>query len=109
MRLAILSAAAAQESVRLQLELRRGESLDARPSLSLSPGSEGRLEVEGLGSIGLTPTLPSPDRLSIAFDIRVGEREIKPRLVLSKTSMGSISIQPDSGGEPFNISVTWQR
>jgi len=101
-------AAVAQETVQLQLEVRRGDAVVARPSLALSVDSEGSLDVDGLGTIKLTPTRLEPDRLSITFDITVGDRRMQPRLVLKGAETGSISINPEAGGEPVQIAVTWR-
>ncbi len=102
--------ATAQDAVRLQLEVRRGESVVARPTLSLAPGTEGIVEVDGLATVKVTPTLRDPDRVSLAFDISVGERQMKPRISLDRGASGSITINPESGGdESIGLSVTWRR
>jgi hypothetical protein len=85
-----------------------GDAVLARPSLSLPPGSEGQIEVEGLGTIGLTPTVIEAERLSIAFHVTARERDIRPRLVLRGSAVGEISIDGASG-TPLHISVAWQR
>lgn len=102
--------ASAQDQVRLQFELRRGDAVVARPVLSLSPGSEGALDIDGVGTIKVTPTLLADDRVSLSFDIRTSSRQAKPRLVLLGGTTGSLTISPEApGGEPLGISVTWQR
>lgn len=101
---------AAQEPVRLQLELRRGDAVVARPALSVTPGREGSVSVDGIGTIAVTPTVLASDRVSLAFDIRTASRQAKPRLVLLSGTTGSLTVTPDAaGGEPIGISVTWQQ
>lgn len=106
----VVAGASAQDQVRLQLELRRGDAVVARPVLSLAPGSEGALDIDGVGTVKVTPTLLTADRVSLSFDIHAGSRQAKPRLVLIGGATGSLSINPEApGGEPIGISVTWQR
>jgi hypothetical protein len=102
--------ATAQDAVRLQFELRRGESVVARPILSLDPGTEGSMNIPGLATVKVTPTLLDAERVSLAFDISAGARQVKPRLVLVGAATGSITIDPESGGEEsVGISVTRRR
>lgn len=107
---ALVASASAQDPVRLQLELRRGEAVVARPTLSLTPGTEGALDIDGVGTVQVTATFLATDRVSLSFDIRAGSRQAKPRLVLLRRATGSLSTRPDaSGGESIGIDVTWQR
>ena len=106
----LVAGASAQDRVRLQLELRRGDAIVATPVLSLSPGSEGALDVDGVGTVKVTPTLLSSDRVSLSFNIHAGSREAKPRLVLLAGATGSLTINSEQpGGEPLGIFVTWQQ
>lgn len=106
----LVAGASAQDRVRLQLELRRGDAVVARPVLSLSSGSEGALDIDGVGTVKVTPTLLAADRVSLSFNIQAGSREAKPRLVLLAGATGSLSINSEQpGGEPLGISVMWQQ
>jgi hypothetical protein len=104
-----MSSAIAQESIRLQFEVVKDGSTVAKPLVSLTSGSAGSIEVDGVGRFVFTPTSRGLDDLAIAFDISSGGRRFQPRLVITKSEPGSLSWTSDTRTESFTLTVSWVR
>jgi len=103
-----LSAAMAQESVRLRFEVVKDGSTVAKPEISVTSASAGRIEIDNVGRISFTPSVRNSD-LAIAFDISSGGKQFQSRLVIRKDEPGSISWTSDTGAESFKLTVSWVR
>jgi hypothetical protein len=93
----------AQESIRLRFKVVRNGSVLANPEMSVNQGSAGRIEIKDIVSLVFTPTV-SDSRLSLAFDIKTGDRHLKPQLVIDKLEPGAIS-WTSASGELIRITV----
>ncbi|HYT73364.1 MAG TPA: hypothetical protein VEL79_01335 [Vicinamibacterales bacterium] len=103
------SLAIAQDSIRLQFEVVKDGATVAKPEVSVAAGSTGTLEVADVGNVAFIPTLRGSDDVSIAFDIRSGGKEFRPRLVISKDQSGTLSWGSDGGAHSLKIKVSWER
>jgi hypothetical protein len=88
--------AAAQDSVRLRFQIVKDGFVVANPEVSVKPGSTGRIEIKDTFICAFTATVRE-SRLSVAFDIKTGAKQLQPQLVLGKNDPGSISWTPASG------------
>ncbi len=104
-----MSQAIAQESIRLQFEVVKDGSTVAKPEVSLTSGSAGRIEIDGVGRFAFTPTARGSDGVAIAFDINSGGKQFQPRLVITKNEPGSLSWTSDTRAESFKLTVCWVR
>jgi hypothetical protein len=104
-----VSTASAQESARLLFEVTIDGSTVARPEMKLRSGDEGRIQLDekhGGALVNFTPTVRGDD-IAIAFDIAVGDRQLRPRLVISKTVSGSIEWLSETQGQTVRLAVSW--
>ena len=100
--------AIAQEPIRLQLEVVKDGSTVARPEISVISGSAGTIEVEGVGTVAVTPTVRGSDAVAVLFDILSGGKHLQPRLVIGKNEPGILSWTADTR-ESFKLTVSWVR
>jgi hypothetical protein len=78
-------------------------SVIANPEVSGKQGSPGRIEIKDAFVCVFTPTVRE-SRLSVAFDIKSGDKHLQPQLVLEKNEPGSIS-WTSASGEAMKIVV----
>lgn len=103
-----IPSAIAQESVRLQFDVTKDGSSLAKPEMSVSSGSPGRIEIDNVGRLSFTPTVRGSG-VAIAFDISSGGKQFQPRLVISRDEPGSISWTSITSAESFKLTVSWVR
>jgi hypothetical protein len=101
--------AMAQDSIRLKFEVVKDGAAVVNPEVSVTSGSTGTIEVADVGNLAFTPTLRGSDSVSLAFDIRSGEKAFQPRLVISKDEAGTLSWTSDAGAHSFKVKVSWAR
>lgn len=98
---------AAQDNIRLRLEISKGDTVVARPQISVAPGAQGSLERDGIGKVEFTLTRRTPDSVTVALSFDSDGRRVTPRLVLQGSEPGSISWTPMSGSETVKIVMVW--
>ncbi len=103
-----IPSAIAQESVRLQFHVTKDGSSVAKPEMSMTSGSPGRLEIDTVGRLSFTPRVRGSS-VAIAFDISSGSKQFQPSLVIGKDEPGSISWTSLTGSESFKLTVSWVR
>src|SRR5258705_10107602 len=103
-----IPSAIAQESVRLQFHVTKDGSSVAKPEMSMTSGSHGRLEIDTVGRLSFTPRVRGSS-VAIAFDISSGSKQFQPSLVIGKDEPGSISWTSLTGSESFKLTVSWVR
>lgn len=101
-----ISPAVAQESIRLQFQIQKNGSPVANPEVSVNMGSEGRLDIDDVGTLAFTPRVRGSS-LAVAFHITSGGKRFQPRLVITKSESGSISWTSDTEEEAFELTVSW--
>jgi hypothetical protein len=99
----------AQESIRLGFEVVKNGSTVAQPEVSVTSGSAGSIEIDGVGQFAFTPTLRGSDAVAIAFDIKAGAKRLQPRLVIGKSEPGTLSWTSETRSESFKLKVSWIR
>ena len=99
----------AQESIRLKFEVVKDGSTVAQPEVSVTPGSAGSIEIDGLGQFAFTPTFRGSDTVAIAFDIKAGDKQLQPRLVISKSQPGTLSWTSETREQSLKLKVSWIR
>jgi hypothetical protein len=70
------SVATGQDSIRLRFEIYRNNSVIRNPEVSVTSGSTGRIDINGVEAIAFTPTLRKSDEVAIAFDVGSGSRHL---------------------------------
>jgi hypothetical protein len=86
----------AQESVRLRFHIVRDNSVLATPEVTVASGSAGHIDINKVLSCVFTPTLRD-SRLTVAFDIRSGDKHLQPQLEIGKNDPGAVSWRSASG------------
>ena len=99
----------AQESIGLKFEVVKDGSTVAQPEVSVTSGSAGSIEIDGVGQVAFTPTLRGSDTLAIAFDIKSGGKQLQPRLIISKSEAGTLSWTSETRAQSFKLKVSWIR
>jgi hypothetical protein len=111
-----MSPVAAQDALRLQVEITRDGSVMAKPELKIVPGREGRLELNGESSplpalkglrerVTITPAV-GDDEVALAFNITSAERQLRPSMVISRDVRGSVEwVAAD--GQPIRLTIGW--
>lgn len=99
----------AQESIGLKFEVVKDGSTVAQPEVSVTSGSAGRIEIDGVGQFAFTPTFRGSDSVAITFDIKTGGKQLQPRLVISKSEPGTLSWTSETRPESFKLKVSWIR
>lgn len=103
------SVTSAQESIGLRFEVVKDGSTLAQPEVSVTPGSAGSIEIDGVGQFAFTPTFRGSDSVAITFDIKAGSKQLQPRLVISKSEPGTLSWTSEPRGQSFKLRVSWIR
>jgi hypothetical protein len=99
----------AQESIGLKFDVVKDGSTVAQPEVSVTSGSAGSIEIDGVGQFAFTPTVRSSDAVTIAFDIKAGGKRLQTRLVISKSEPGTLSWTSETGGQSLKLRVSWIR
>lgn len=99
----------AQESIGLKFDVVKDGSTVAQPEVSVTSGSAGSIEFDGVGQFAFTPTVRGSDAVTIAFDIKAGGKRLQPRLVISKSEPGTLSWTSETAGQSFKLRVSWIR
>lgn len=99
----------AQEPIGLKFEVVKDGSTVAQPEVSVTSGSAGSVEIDGVGRFAFTPTFRGSDTVAIAFDIKAGGKRLQPCLVISKSEPGTLSWTSETGGQSFKLRVSWIR
>jgi hypothetical protein len=94
--LALPYSLAAQDSVRLRLQIVRNGAVIANPEMTVKQGTAGRIEIKDTVTCVFTPTLRD-STVGLAFDIETGDSHLKPQLVLDRSEPGVISWKSPSG------------
>lgn len=98
----------AEEPARLDLALLKGGHIYARPTMSLSLGSLFEINIDGVGTVQLTPT-DLGERLAIQLTILLPERHAAPRVVMTSNSPILIQLGPPDDEATVSLEVTWRR
>jgi len=99
----------AQESIGLKFEIVKDGSTVAQPEVSVTSGSAGRIEIDGVDQFAFTPTFRGSGTVAIAFDIKAGGKRLQPRLVIGKSEPGTLSWTSETRGQSFKLRVSWIR
>lgn len=81
----------AQDNIRLQFEIWKNDTVVATPQVSVADGGRGSLNIYEIAAVSFSAERTTNDRVSLHFDIRAGEKTIKPRLLLVQSQPGSVS------------------
>jgi len=97
------AAGSAQEPIRLRFQIISNGSVVANPELVVNRGSIGRIEVKDSVSLAFTPRIDD-SRLTLAFDIRTGDKHLRPQLGIDSNNSGVIS-WTSASGESIRITI----
>ena len=103
-----VSVAGAQSSLRFRFEIYRNGTAVGMPEIAVASGGNGRLAIDGIGRVGFTPAPRDSESVSVAFDMDLGDTQLRPRLTLRANDPGSLS-WTSSGGDSFKLTVAWIR
>jgi hypothetical protein len=103
-----VSVAGAQSSLRFRFEIYRNGRAVGTPELAVVSGGHGRLAIDGIGEIAFTPAPRDSESVSVAFDIDLGDKHLRPQLTLRANDPGSLS-WTSSGEDAFKVTVAWIR
>jgi len=81
----------AQDNIRLQFEILKNDTVVAAPQVSVGNGGHGSLSISEIGAVSFSAGRTTSDRVSVSFEIKVGEKTMKPRLLLVQSQPGSVS------------------
>ena len=96
-----------QDTIRLQFQVVKNGAIVASPEITVISGSAGSLDVEGVGSVTVTPTA-SADTVDLVFDIRSGRTRLQPRLVVGTNAPGVLSWTGETR-DSFKVTMSWIR
>jgi hypothetical protein len=104
-----ISVATTQNSIRLHFDVYRNGTLVSNPDLSVSSGTPGRLDIDGVGTIEFTPTFRTSDSISIQFDMNIDGRRARPVMVIAMNQPGRVSWSSNDRRDEFKFTVNWVR
>lgn len=96
----------AQESIRLQFEIYRNGSLVGSPTVTGRDGTSASMSVDSGFDLTFTATRIAEDKVSVAFEIALDDKSIRPRVVLLNQEQGTISWKSASGSDSFEVRVS---
>lgn len=103
-----VSVAGAQNPLRFRFDITRNGKAVANPELAVAAGGTGHLTFDGIRGLAFTPTLRDSASVSVAFDIDLVDKHLRPQLTLGAHDPGSLS-WTSSGRDSFKVTVAWIR
>ena len=101
----LTSSGLAQSNIRLQFEVSKNDAVVAAPQVAVADGGHGSLAVPDIADISFSAVRTTADRVTVSFEIKAGEKSIRPRVVLVQSEPGSLSWKQGEDSLLIRVSV----
>ena len=101
----VASSGFAQDTIRLQFELVKNDTVIAKPQLSVAEGGQGSLAVPEFADISFSAGRPSEGRVPVSFEIQSAGQTTRPRVVLVQSEPVSVTWKHGSDSLLLRVAV----